>query len=192
MKRYLVVFAVLLTVLFVNQPAEAQMKDKIEEKTAYDFTFHKLREKGDLPLKQFEGKVLLIVNTASHCGFTPQYDGLEKLYNAYKDKGLVIIGVPSNDFGGQEPGSNEEIANFCKINYGVTFPMAEKEIVSGDNAHPFYVWAKKNLGFGTAPKWNFHKYLVNRHGKLIDYFNSTTAPDSDRIKEAVEKALEEK
>lgn len=192
MKKYLVALAVLLTVLFINQPAEAQMKDKIEEKTAYDFTFQKLREDGDLPLKQFEGKVMLIVNTASHCGFTPQYDGLEKLYNAYKDKGLVIIGVPSNDFGGQEPGTNEEIANFCKINYGVTFPMAEKEVVSGDNAHPFYIWAKKTLGFGTAPKWNFHKYLIDRHGKLVDYFNSTTAPDSDSIKKAIEKEFEEK
>lgn len=192
MKRYLAILAVLLTVLFVNQPAEAQMKDKMEEKTAYDFTFQKLREDGSLPLNQFKGKVLLIVNTASHCGFTPQYDGLEKLYNTYKDKGLVIIGVPSNDFGGQEPGTNEEIANFCKINYGVTFPMAEKEVVSGDNAHPFYIWAKKTLGFGTAPKWNFHKYLINRHGKLVDYFNSTTAPDSDSIKKAIKKELEEK
>lgn len=192
MKRYLAILAVLLTVLFVNQPAEAQMKDKMEEKTAYYFTFQKLREDGSLPLNQFKGKVLLIVNTASHCGFTPQYDGLEKLYNTYKDKGLVIIGVPSNDFGGQEPGTNEEIANFCKINYGVTFPMAEKEVVSGDNAHPFYIWAKKTLGFGTAPKWNFHKYLINRHGKLVDYFNSTTAPDSDSIKKAIKKELEEK
>lgn len=103
-----------------------------------------------------------------------------------------MIGVPSNDFGNQEPGTGEEIANFCRLNYGVTFPMADKEIVSGDKAHPFYAWAKDNLGFGTAPKWNFHKYLVDRHGKLIDYFNSTTAPDSDGIKKAIEKALSEK
>ena len=159
------------------------------EKTAYDFSFQKLEEEGGLPLKQFTGKVLLIVNTASQCGFTPQYDGLEKLYEKYKEKGLVIIGVPSNDFGAQEPGSAQEIAHFCKINYGVTFPMAAKEVVSGDEAHPFYLWAKEVLGFGTAPKWNFHKYLIDRHGKLIDYFNSTTAPDANRIKEAIEQAL---
>lgn len=174
----------------MTSPAQADGQT-VPEKTAYDFTFRKLREEGTLPLKQFEGKVLLIVNTASHCGFTPQYEGLEKLYKAYKDKGLVVIGVPSNDFGAQEPGTGEEIATFCKINYGVTFPMAEKEVVSGAGAHPFYLWAKKTLGFGTAPKWNFHKYLVNRHGKLVDYFNSTTTPDADRVKAAIEKALAE-
>lgn len=187
MKYFLFALTSLLTTLFVNLPAEAKM----DERTAYDFTFQKLREDEQLPLRQFEGKVLLIVNTASHCGFTPQYDGLEDLYNTYKDKGLVVIGVPSNDFGGQEPGTSEEIARFCKINYGVTFPMTEKEAVSGDSAHPFFIWAKKTLGFGTAPKWNFHKYLVNRHGQLIDYFNSTTSPDSDSIRKAIEKALDE-
>lgn len=178
----------LLTIFLVTPPAEANM----EPKYAYDFTFQKLREDGTLPLKMFAGKVLLIVNTASQCGFTPQYEGLEKLYNDYKDKGLVIIGIPSNDFGGQEPGTSEEIADFCRVNYGVTFPMAEKEVVSGDNAHPFYLWARETLGFGTAPKWNFHKYLVSRQGKLVDYFNSTTPPSSSRIKEAIEKALTQK
>jgi glutathione peroxidase len=163
-----------------------------DPKTAYDFSFTKLRVDDKLPLKQFEDKVLLIVNTASHCGFMPQFEGLEKLYKSYKDKGLVIVGVPSNDFGAQELGGSEEIASFCKINYGVTFPMAEKEVVSGDGAHPFYLWARKTLGFGTAPKWNFHKYLINRHGKLIDYFNSTTSPESDSVKQAIEKALAEK
>lgn len=164
----------------------------MQEKTAYDFTFQKLSGEGPLPLKQFEGQVLLIVNTASRCGFTRQYGDLEKLYNTYKDKGLVILGVPSNNFGGQEPGTNGEIAHFCQVNYGVTFPMAEKESVTGDNAHPFYAWAKKTLGFGTGPKWNFHKYLVNRRGQLIDYFHSTTAPDNARIIETIEKALEDK
>ena len=144
-----------------------------------------------LPLKAFEGKVILIVNTASQCGFTPQYEGLEKLYKNYKNKGLVIIGVPSNDFGGQEPSNNNEIAHFCKITYGVTFPMASREIISGDNIHPFYFWARKTLGFGTAPKWNFHKYLINRKGGLIDYFNSTTSPDNERMKKSIEKALAE-
>ncbi len=161
-----------------------------ETKTAHDFAFTTLAGGEAMPLSNYKGKVLLIVNTASKCGFTGQYDGLEKLYQEYKDEGLVIIGVPSNDFGGQEPGSSEEIAEFCKLNYGVSFPMAGKEVVSGDKAHPFYVWAKKSLGFGTAPKWNFHKYLVGRDGALVDYFNSNTSPDANRVKEAIEKALE--
>lgn len=162
---------------------------KTVSQTAYDFSFKTLDKQAPMPLKQFDGKVLLIVNTASNCGFTPQYAELEKLYTTYKDQGLVIIGIPSNDFGKQEPGTNQEIADFCKINYGVTFPIASKEVVSGDNAHLFYIWAKNTLGFGTAPKWNFHKYLINRHGQLIDYFNSTTAPDSTSIKKAIEEAL---
>lgn len=171
--------------LFINEHAEAHK----DHKTAYDFSFKTLIGEEKLPLKQFEGQVLLIINTASGCGFTRQYDGLEKLYQTYKEKGLVVIGVPSNDFGGQEPGSNHEIAHFCKINYGVTFPMTSKEIVSGEQAHPFYAWAKHTLGFGTAPKWNFHKYLIDRNGHLVDYFNSTTAPTNARIHQAIEKAL---
>lgn len=159
--------------------------------TAYDFSFKTLIGEERLPLLKFKGQVVLVVNTASQCGFTPQYEGLEKLYQTYKDRGFVILGVPSNDFGSQEPGSNQEIAQFCKLNYGVSFPMAAKEVVSGDDAHPFYVWAYDSLGFGTGPKWNFHKYLINRRGELVDYFNSTTTPDSDRLREAIEKALAE-
>jgi glutathione peroxidase len=99
--------------------------------------------------------------------------------------------VPSNDFGHQEPGSSEEIASFCKLNYGVTFPVTAKEVVSGSEAHPFYLWARETLGFGTAPKWNFHKYLIDRNGKLVDYFHSTTAPSSSRLVEAIEKLLDQ-
>jgi glutathione peroxidase len=161
------------------------------DKTAYDFSFKALMGEDPMPLSAYQGKVILIVNTASKCGFTPQYKGLEDLYQRYKDRGFVIIGVPSNDFGQQEPGSAEEIATFCEFNYGVTFPMASKESVSGDQAHPFYQWARDVLGFGTAPKWNFHKYLINRKGVLVDYFNSTTSPDASRVKEAIEKALDE-
>lgn len=160
--------------------------------SAYDYQFKTLIDEETLPLSHFKGKVILVVNTASKCGFTSQYDGLEELYKKYKDQGLVIIGVPSNDFGGQEPGSNQEIAKFCKLNYGVSFPMASKEVISGDKAHPFYAWAKKTLGFGTAPKWNFHKYLVNRKGELIDYFNSTTSPKANNLVEAIEGVLKEK
>lgn len=165
----------------VNQPAD----------NAYDYSFTTLVAHKPLPLESFKGKVLIIVNTASKCGFTPQYAALEALYERYKDRGLVILGVPSNDFGAQEPGTEEEVANFCHINYGVTFPMTEKEVVSGDNAHPFFLWARKKLGFGTAPKWNFHKYLINRKGELVTYFYSTTSPDAKRFVKAVEKALDE-
>ena len=159
---------------------------------AYDYSFHTLRGHEPLPLSSFQGKVLMVVNTASKCGFTPQYARLEKLYEKYKDRGLVIVGVPSNDFGSQEPGTEQEIANFCQVNYGVTFPMAAKEVVSGKDAHPFYLWARKQLGFGTAPKWNFHKYLINRKGELIDYFYSTTSPEAGRLVKVVEQALDEK
>lgn len=157
--------------------------------SAYDYSFKTLHEGSALPLSQFKGKVLLVVNTASKCGFTPQYEGLEKLYETYKDKGLVIVGVPSNDFGEQEPGNAQEIANFCKVNYGVSFPMTEKEVVVGDAAHPFYQWAATTLGFGSAPKWNFHKYLVDRQGKLVDFYFSNVTPESDTLVKAIEKAL---
>lgn len=159
--------------------------------SAYDYSFQSLIGHHALPLSSFKGKVLLIVNTASKCGFTPQYASLEKLYDTYKDRGLVVIGVPSNDFARQEPGTEEDIAHFCQMNYGVTFPMTTKEIVSGKNAHPFYRWAKQKLGFGTAVKWNFHKYLINRNGELVDYFNSPTSPDAKRVQKAIEKALEQ-
>lgn len=159
--------------------------------TAYDFVFKTLSDEQPMPLAAYRGQVLLIVNTASRCGFTDQYAGLEKLYQLYQAQGLVIIGVPSNDFGGQEPGSNAEIATFCKLNYGVTFPLAAKEVVTGAQAHPFYRWAKDTLGFAAAPKWNFHKYLINRRGQLVDYFHSTTSPDAAKIKRAIKAALQE-
>ncbi len=159
------------------------------EKTAYDFSFNTLEEKKLLSLSDFRGKVILVVNTASKCLFTSQYKDLEKIYQNYKDKGFIIIGVPSDDFGGQEPGNSEEIANFCRLNYKITFPMASKEKVSGRDAHVFYLWAKQTLEFGTAPKWNFHKYLINRQGKIIDYFHSTTSPKSKRFIKAIENAL---
>ena len=158
---------------------------------AYSFSFHVLQGDAELPLENYRGKVLLVVNTASQCGFTPQYEGLEKLYQTYKDQGLVILGVPSNDFGGQEPGSSDEIAHFCKLNYGVSFPIAAKEIVSGDEAHPFYKWAREQKGFMGSPKWNFHKYLINRQGDLVDYFHSTTRPDDTKVIAEIERLLAE-
>lgn len=146
--------------------------------SAYDYTFTTLMTNEALPLSQFKGKVLLIVNTASECGFTPQYEKLQLLYDIYQSKGLVVLGVPSNDFSHQEPGSADAIWTFCQKNYGVTFPMTAKEQVIGKNTHAFYKWAHKVLGLGTAPKWNFHKYLIDRNGQLVDYFHPTTPPDS--------------
>lgn len=193
MKLYHLAMIILTVVLAVWMAwsAHAMPLQAFDPKDAYRFSFKTLIGQKPLPLSQFRGKVVLVVNTASQCGFTGQYEGLEALYGRYKDRGLVILGVPSNDFGAQEPGTNEQIASFCKLNYGVSFPMAAKEQVSGKDAHPFYLWAKDVLGFGTAPKWNFHKYLINRKGQLVDYFNSTTAPDSDRLVVAIEQLLAE-
>lgn len=180
----------LVSLLVVAMGLFSSHSASADTRTAYDFSFSTLTGGKPLPLADFKGKVLLIVNTASKCGFTGQYEGLEKLYETYRDRGLVVIAVPSNDFGSQEPGTPEEIASFCKLNYGVSFPVTSKEVVSGSEAHPFYQWAKETLGFGTAPKWNFHKYLVDRDGKLVDYFHSTTTPASGRLVTAIEQLLD--
>lgn len=156
---------------------------------AYEYSFTTLTDNKPLPLSNYKGKVIMVVNTASNCGLTPQYIALEALYKKYKDRGFVIIGVPSNDFGGQEPGDNHEIAKFCTTKFDVTFPMTSKEVVSGEKAHPFFVWARRELGFGSAPKWNFHKYLIDRNGNIVEYFYSTTKPDSQKISQAIEKLL---
>lgn len=153
-----------------------------------DLSFQK-PDGSPLKLADFHGKVLLVVNTASKCGFTKQYESLQRLYEAYHDKGLEIIAVPSNDFGNQEPGTDEQIQSFCQINYGVTFPVTHKEKVSGEGAHPFYQHVKKQLGFLAAPKWNFQKILVDRQGNLIDYFLPITSPDNTKIIKAIESLL---
>lgn len=155
---------------------------------AYDFTLTGIDGK-PMPLVQFKGHPMLIVNTASECGFTPQYEELEKLWQTYKDKGLVVIGVPSNDFGGQEPGSAEEIATFCKLNYGVTFPLSDKTVVKGADATPLYKWAGEKAGMLGRPKWNFHKYLIGSDGQFIDWFSTQTKPMSPKITAAIDKAL---
>ena len=157
--------------------------------TAHDFTFESI-DGGPLPLAAYKGKAVLVVNTASLCGFTPQYQGLQTLWETYQDRGLVVVGVPSNDFGGKEPGSKTEIKDFCTTNYFITFPLADKEVVSGAGAHPFYVWAKAELGALAAPKWNFHKYLVAPDGRLVDWFATTTKPNAAKVTQAIEALLE--
>jgi glutathione peroxidase len=159
------------------------------KESAWSFSFDALMSEGSVRLAAYQGKAILIVNTASKCGLTDQYKGLELLYQKYRESGLVVIGVPSNDFGSQEPGTHAEIARFCESNYGVSFPMTAKYNVKGENAHAFYKWAKQELGFGTAPKWNFHKYLIDRNGMLVDYFHSPTQLNADRMISAVELVL---
>jgi glutathione peroxidase len=140
-------------------------------------------------LCQYRGKVLLVVNTASQCGYTPQYEGLEKLYRRYKDKGLVVLGFPSNDFGQQEPGSKQEIAKFCEANYGVSFPMFDKSSVARGSVNPFY--ARLAKATGTAPGWNFHKYLVDRSGTKVQSFATKVAPSDTKLVAEIEKLLAE-
>ena len=159
-----------------------------DPRTAWDFNFTSIDGK-PMPLADFKGKVLLVVNTASFCGFTKQYEALQVLNAKYEKQGFNVIGVPSNDFGGQEPKAEGEIKEFCEGMFGVTFPLTGKNVVSGDEAHPFYKWAREQLGWLNAPKWNFHKYLVGRDGKLVTSFFSSTAPDADRLIKAVEAEL---
>lgn len=156
--------------------------------SAHDFAFIGI-DGAPLPLSAFRGKALLIVNTASQCGFTPQYDSLQKLWADYRDRGLVVLGVPSNDFGGQEPGSEAQIKEFCAVNFAVDFPMTAKTAVRGEAAHPFYRWAASQVGVVGVPRWNFHKYLVGPDGHLADWFSTTTTPDAARLRESVERQL---
>ena len=150
-------------------------------------TFNRLQDETPQNLCQYAGKVVLVVNTASYCGFTNQYEGLEALYAKYGSKGLVVLGFPSNDFGKQEPGNSKEIADFCYNTYGVKFPMFSKSVVSGPTPNPLYVDLIKQTG--KTPAWNFHKYLIDRHGKVVDSFPSKVTPDDKKLVGAVEKAL---
>ena len=157
-------------------------------KTLFDFKINSI-DGNNLNLSNYEGKIILIVNVASKCGFTKQYDDLQNLYELYREKGLIVIGIPSNQFGGQEPGTENEIKDFCKTNFNITFPMTSKYDVKGNNAHPIYLWAKKSYGKSTIPKWNFHKILFNKKGKIVDTFASFTNPTSKKIIKKIEEIL---
>lgn len=150
-------------------------------------SFPRLQDEKPQSLCQYSGRVLLVVNTASYCGFTKQYKGLEELYSRYKDKGLVVLGFPSNDFGSQEPGTAKEIAEFCANTYGVKFPMFAKSHVVGDEANPLHAELRKATG--TKPKWNFYKYLVGRDGQAVKAYSSMTAPDDRELVDDIEKEL---
>ena len=160
----------------------------MSDKTAFDFSFTAIDGK-PMPFAQYRGKVLLVVNTASECGYTPQYKGLEELSERYSQRGLLVVGVPSNDFGAQEPGSDAEIANFCETKFHVTFPMTHKEPVIGGAAHPFYKWIAGQLGEDHLPKWNFTKYLVGRDGAIRGLFSSKVKPESPELVQAIETEL---
>ena len=142
-----------------------------------------------LPLSSFAGKAVLVVNTASLCGFTYQYAGLQEVYDRYRDRGFVVLGVPSNDFGQQEPGSEAEIKDFCEVNFDIDFPLTEKQSVRGDDAHPFFHLVADELGEGSLPRWNFHKYLIDTDGRLVGAWSSKAEPGSAEITGAIERAL---
>ena len=156
--------------------------------TAYDYDFASI-DGAPMPMSGFKGKAVLVVNTASQCGLTPQYAGLEELWTSYRGKGLVVLGVPSNDFGAQEPGTEDQIKTFCETRFSVDFPMTAKAVVKGEGAHPFYRWAKAKLGDEAEPKWNFHKILIGKDGHAIRSFGSRTEPGDPELKAAIDQAL---
>jgi glutathione peroxidase len=186
--EFITVFSILALAAGVTLAADGQAKSVL------DFTMQSIDGR-ETPLRQFQGKVLLLVNTASQCGFTPQFKTLEEIYNRYKDQGLVILGFPANDFLGQEPGSDQEIKQFCLINYGVSFPMFSKISVRGKDIHPLYaflVGKETNPRFAGKIPWNFTKFVVDRKGEVVARFSPKTVPDDPEMIAAMEKALQEK
>jgi len=158
------------------------------EKLAYDFQFKDL-DGGPLSLSEYKGKIIIVVNVASQCGFTSQYEDMQNIWEKYKSQGIIMLGIPSNDFGGQEPGSSIQIKNFCEARFGITFPMTEKVSVKGESAHPFYIWAKANHGKSAVPKWNFHKIIIDKNGKIAETFSSMTNPSSKKFTSVIEKLI---
>ena len=181
-KDYLLIITSLIMFSFLEK-AEAKY-----EKLFFDLSIKGINNE-TINLSEFKGKTILLVNVASQCGFTKQYTGLQTLYENYKNKNFLVIGVPSNQFGGQEPGSNQQIKDFCETNFNITFPITDKVDVKGKNAHALYKWAKENYGNSTIPKWNFHKILINKEGKIQDTFNSFITPLSDKITKQIELVL---
>jgi len=178
MKKFLII---LFMFSFFNKSLSASSG------VAYDYKFDSI-DGGQIELSDYKDKVIVIVNVASKCGFTPQYEDLQSLHNSYKDKNLVVIGVPTNNFK-QEPGSNDQIKDFCETNFGITFPMTEKINVIGANSHPFYKWAKDDFGISAIPKWNFHKIIIGKDGKVADTFASITNPSSKKFINFIEEQI---
>ena len=175
-------YIVIIMALFSNK------SDAKYEQLFFDFCIKNID--GEIVnFSKYKDKTILIVNVASKCGFTNQYADLQELYDKYKSKGLVVIGIPSNQFGGQEPGSNKEIKNFCEKNFNINFLITDKTNVKGKNAHPLYIWAMNNHGKSVIPKWNFHKILINKNGKVENTFNSFVKPMSKKIINEIELIL---
>ena len=157
------------------------------DQLATNFSFNSVENKV-INLAEYKDKVIVVVNVASRCGFTNQYKGLQSLWTEYKNKNLVVIGVPSNNFR-QEPGTNKDIKDFCETTFGINFPITEKLSVIGADAHPFFMWAKDNYGSNAIPKWNFHKIIIGKNGKVVDTFASITKPSSKKFILAIEKQI---
>jgi len=184
LKKIQTLLIILVTVMFSFSNKASAKYDKL----IYDFEIESITgEKIDF--SKYKHKVILLVNVASQCGFTKQYTDLQKLWETYKDKGLIVIGLPSNQFGGQEPGTNVEIQKFCKINFDINFPMTTKINVKGENIEPIYKWALENYGKKAIPKWNFYKILINKHGKIEQIYSSMTNPMSKKMTKDIEKIL---
>lgn len=194
-KSIAIVSVLSLFALGVHSPAETQSKESSTvNKTIYNFKMKDIDGK-DVSLNKFKGKVVMVVNVASHCGYTPQYEQLEALYKKYKNQGLVILGFPANNFHGQEPGTNEEIKQFCTSKYGVTFPMFAKISVKGEDIDPLYQYLTSkddDPKFAGDITWNFNKFLIDKHGNIIDRFDSKIKPDDETVTSALETALKEK
>jgi len=173
-------FIVIITMFFTTKSISS-------EKSFHDFSIESISGK-DIVLADYKDKVVLLVNTASQCGFTPQYAGLQKIYDRYKDDGFVVLGVPSDDFN-QELSNDEDVKKFCEIRYGVNFPLTSIQKIKGDSAHPLYKWISGNTSVIGQPRWNFHKYLISKEGQILNWFSSMTSPTSEGLLKQVEQAL---
>jgi glutathione peroxidase len=180
--KNLLIFGLTIIMIFFKSLSHAKY-----EKIFYDFKINSIT--GDqIDLKDFKGKPILVVNTASYCGFTKQYNDMQELWDKYKDKGLIVLGVPSNSFN-QEKSDNSAVKEFCEVNFNINFPLTEITDVKGDSAHEIYKWAKANYGKSAVPKWNFYKILINKEGKIEDTYASLTSPTSKKITKKIESLL---
>ena len=181
MNKTLIFFLIIIGISMINKVSA----------NAYKYSFTSIDGKV-INLKEFKGKPILIVNTASLCGFTNQYKDIESLHGMYKKVDLIVLGIPSNDFGNQELSSNVKVKEFCTTNFDISFLLTEITKIKGQNGHPFFKWVKEEAGFLAFPKWNFYKYLINRKGELVSWYSSTTNPMSEKIKIEVKKLIDEK
>ena len=180
--KNLLIFGLTIIMIFFKNSSHAEY-----EKIFYDFKINSIT--GDqIDLKDFKGKPILIVNTASYCGFTKQYNDMQELWEKYRDRGLIVLGVPSNSFN-QEKSDNSAVKEFCEVNFNINFPLTEITDVKGDNAHEIYKWAKENYGKSAVPKWNFYKILINKEGKIEDTYASLTSPTSKKVTKKIESLL---